>query len=621
MTNQYTVTNIREALVSRAFPTVTIWNRLEGRPRTNTFDRALKAEVRDALWMLTKQWQMGEFQGDDAGSPVFAKLHLDTTRLTKYQANSHPVEEFELNIPLETTVERRPIPFELFEQQDISLDLRLLMGRQWLKQLIRSVGDFDQAYIDQYPIALPDPNLKKDTQLCAHLEVWQTFAAVAGRRMDGYNLYHYLKESNTHHAYDGIPVPDANKSEIDTQATKFTEWFETLYYQPSSTGTDAWASSRLEYQFACSAPTSSGEKVYAAEEYYQGHLDWYNFDLDSTSEGLGNLPTPSTDPRDTNTQTLIPAPISFEGMPNTRWWAFEDRKTNFGDIKPDTTDLAKLLLIEFGLVYANDWFLIPYTLPTGSIASIQGMMVTNAFGERFWIESAGSGLDDKWQRWSMFTNNTKGKANEVADNSLLLLPTVPKTQESSPLEEVMLIRDEIANMVWAIEKTIPLASGQSKSGSEAAIETRNYYQKLLDKNPITAPSYSANISYLAMTDVPEHWIPFVPVHLKDDTREIQLQRAAMPRILENDPQKPRKVRPKTLLMRPGLDPITPSTKREPYFIHEEEVPRAGIRVTQSFQRTRWHNGKAFVWLGVRKQTGRGEGASNLAFDQIVNVKS
>ncbi len=55
-------------------------------------------------------------------------------------------------------------------------------------------------------------------------------------------------------------------------------------------------------------------------------------------------------------------------MPNTRWWAFEDSRTNFGDIKPDTTDIAKLLLIEFGLVYANDWFLLPYALPAGSIA-------------------------------------------------------------------------------------------------------------------------------------------------------------------------------------------------------------------------------------------------------------
>jgi hypothetical protein len=627
MTNPYSISNISEALVLRSFPTVTTWNRLEGRPRTTNFDRALKAEVRDALWMLTKQWQMGEFQGDDAGSPIFAKLHLDMTQLTKYQAGDrsqpsiNPVEKFETNVPLEAKVERRPIPFELFGSQDISLDLRLLMGRQWLK-LIRSVGNFDRAYIEQYPIDLPDPDLKKDAQVCAHQEVWQTFAAVAGRRMDGYKLYVRLKNP-ANHAYDGIPGTAGNESAIDTLATKFIQWFETLYYQPSSP--DAWNSSRLEYQFACSAPTNTGEKVYTADEYYQGHLDWYNFDLDPNSPGLGNLPNPPADPRSTNTQTLIPAPIVFEGMPNTRWWAFEDRKTNFGDINPDTTDLAKLLLIEFGLVYANDWFLIPYTLPTSSIASIRGMMVTNVFGERFWIESAGSGLDDKWQRWSMFTTNKKGNANEVADTSLILLPTVPKIQESSPLEEIVLIRDEMANMVWAIEKTIPLPTGNSKSGSEAAIETHNFYQRLLTKqleeNP-PIPSnldfpYKANISYLAMTSVPEQWIPFVPAHLdNDDNREIQLQRAAMPRILTGAPsdKKPKKVRPRTVLMQLGLE------KKLPYFIHEEKVLRAGVRVTQSFQRTRWHDGQTFVWLGVRKQTGRGQGSSGLAFDKIVDVK-
>jgi hypothetical protein len=621
MIDKYNIANISKALANRSFPTIKTWNRLEGRPRTTNFARALKAEVRDALWMIAKQWQMGEFQGDDAGSPVFAKLHMDMTRLTKYragdlsQANKNPVEKFEENLPLEARVERRPIPFKVFGQ-GISLDLRLLMGRQWLK-LIKPTGNFAQAYIDRYPIAVPDP--KQDAQLCAHQEVWQTFSAVAGRRMDGYSLYNYLKESTNppHHAYDGIAGITGKESDIDTLATKFIQWFETLYLQPASQ--DAWNSSHLEYQFACSAPTPTTEKVYTADEYYQGHLDWYNFDLDPNSEGLGSLPTPPVDPRSTNTQTLIPAPLVFEGMPNTRWWSFEDRKTNFGDIKPDTTDLAKLLLIEFGLVYANDWFLIPYTLPTGSIASIRGMMVTNVFGERFWIEAAGSGLDDKWQRWSMFTINTKGNANEVADTSLLLLPTVPKIQESSPLEEIMLIRDEIANMVWAIEKTIPLPTGSSKSGSEAAIETHNFYQGLIPKppiviNPAVTKINDANISYLAMTSVPEQWIPFVPVHLDGNNRKIQLQRAAMPRILEGDSSKPRKVRPRTVLMQLGLN------KKEPYFIHEEEVPRAGIRVTQSFQRTRGHDGQTFVWLGVRKQTGRGQGSSGLAFDKIVDVK-
>jgi hypothetical protein len=57
-----------------------------------------------------------------------------------------------------------------------------------------------------------------------------------------------------------------------------------------------------------------------------------------------------------------------------------------------------------------------------------------------------------------------------------------------------------------------------------------------------------------------------------------------------------------------------------YYIHEEEIPRAGVRVTKSFQRTRWLNGEVFVWLGMKKKSGRGEGSSGLAFDQIKDVK-
>ena len=37
-------------------PIIKGWNRLEGRPRTVDYSRALRAEVRDALWFLTRQW-------------------------------------------------------------------------------------------------------------------------------------------------------------------------------------------------------------------------------------------------------------------------------------------------------------------------------------------------------------------------------------------------------------------------------------------------------------------------------------------------------------------------------------------------------------------------------------
>ena len=69
MDRRFLIPDIRQALETKAFPTITMWNRQEGRPRTDNFKRALQAEVRDALWMLSRQWQLGEWLGEDAGFP------------------------------------------------------------------------------------------------------------------------------------------------------------------------------------------------------------------------------------------------------------------------------------------------------------------------------------------------------------------------------------------------------------------------------------------------------------------------------------------------------------------------------------------------------------------------
>ena len=58
----------------------------------------------------------------------------------------------------------------------------------------------------------------------------------------------------------------------------------------------------------------------------------------------------------------------------------------------------------------------------------------------------------------------------------------------------------------------------------------------------------------------------------------------------------------------------------PYHLNEEEVPRAGKSVTRAFERARWVDGRSCLWIGRRVRTGRGEGASGLAFDQIVELK-
>ena len=48
----------------------------------------------------------------------------------------------------------------------------------------------------------------------------------------------------------------------------------------------------------------------------------------------------------------------------------------------------------------------------------------------------------------------------------------------------------------------------------------------------------------------------------------------------------------------------------------EEVPRACARITRAWQLARWTDGSTHLWIGRRKQPGRGEGSSGLRFDVI-----
>src|ERR1043166_8977452 len=162
--------DISRALNEGNFPTVLMWNRIEGRPRAHDFSKALKAEVRDALWMLTKQWQIGELNGDDAGTPAFAKIHITSSQFDQFKADSHEQQPFETNVPLETKVEQKRIPF-IRDGKEISIDIRLQMGRYWLKLLKVSGLNFNTQYITKYNFALP-PRDRSTDYIYAHKNIW-----------------------------------------------------------------------------------------------------------------------------------------------------------------------------------------------------------------------------------------------------------------------------------------------------------------------------------------------------------------------------------------------------------------------------------------------------------------
>lgn len=606
---------LANSLAIQQLPAIRRWNRLEGRPRAKDFEQAVRAEVRDPLWNLSRQWQVGEFIGEDAGSPAQASIHIEQSAFQQFGAGAHPLQTFDDTQPLEMRVERQPLGWT-HGNRKLLLDLRLALGRRWRQMLTaKGLGGEFPKFVAEYRIARPDPADPTEADITAHSKVHQRVAAVAGRMMDGGALLAFLEAPGGNVASSGIAGLDpAQTATIDTLGGEFVTWARTLIEEPGSEQ-NGWRDERLEYGARMTTEPQGGparfeDESLIADEIYDGRLDWYHFDREPPAV----RPQPAVLAQDP--VVFIPSPLVFGGMPHPRWWQFEEGATNFGAIDPATSDIGKLLFLEHVLLYANDWYIFPYTVRAGSNALVRGLSVTNVFGERFWIQAAGAKDTQSWQGWGLFANSATDDILDVSDRHVTVLSTAPKIQDSESQEVQWFIRDELANMVWAIEQQVRAPNGQIVRGAELAMETRRYFVDMLGA-PVQAPAATnAAYRYDLMTRVPEQWIPFVPVHKEGDNRLTKLQRAAMPRLIEGDPNPPARVRPRTQLLRVGLD----QTPREHLFVENEEVPRAGVQVYDGFRRTRWYNGQTFVWRGIQKRVGRGEGSSGLAFDTLVPKK-
>jgi hypothetical protein len=144
----------------------------------------------------------------------------------------------------------------------------------------------------------------------------------------------------------------------------------------------------------------------------------------------------------------------------------------------------------------------------------------------------------------------------------------------------------------------------------------SYFEQRVTPEEALPEETDATIRYRLGNTVPENWIPFIATRVPGAARALRLQRASMPRLTDAIPDS--RVEPRGGVLRVGLDGVG---QREPYFLHQEQVLRAGVVVTRAFQRARWFDGKVFTWIGRRKQTGRGQGASGLEFDRIESVAS
>lgn len=155
-------------------------------------------------------------------------------------------------------------------------------------------------------------------------------------------------------------------------------------------------------------------------------------------------------------QITIPAPVTVRGTPAVRFWEFEDARVEYGLMPAGPGDLAQLMMVEYTSSYGNDWFVIPVELQVGSLTTVDSLVITDTFGVRTLARPIGDRALPK-PNWSLFQHaylRTAGAASMgVASNLFFLAPALPRSLESKAPEDVLLMRDEMANVAWAIEKS------------------------------------------------------------------------------------------------------------------------------------------------------------------------
>ena len=515
--------------------------------------------------MLGRQWQIGEFRGEDAGTPIAVQISGRSQSFTAWRpgpaAAANGPAKLDPDKPLEAEVER-----EGTSSSKLGMRQKAEAGSLLVSALADAGVDLRAALLKACPLQVDVPPPSNPAP--AGWDVDPLWRVIARSTPDGLAAAMSL-ESGTADWLAG-----ASSAATDA-AANWLMWFRNQVAPDESTS--AWVSDQLEYQFALRAGSGDQQLLFEAPSHDGGPVDWYSFDY--APAGRINLDGDAPSLIEKFSSTVLATPLRYAGMPADRLWQFEEGSVNFGQINVQIHDPARLCFIEFASIFGNDWFSVPLDLPSGSFNEFDEVSYTTTFGDRFIVPMA----DDSKRsgHFRMFGVSIAGQA-EQAKPGLFVPPPGRRSQTGRALEEIMFVRDESANMAWAIEKKV-----QGRSG-----DPRNRADEQSNVRPLSALQAGAELRYTLETTVPSNWIPLVPVPVNGDGG-FKLRKGTM---TDSDQ---------------SMSEILSST---PFDLHEEEVLREGLRVSRVPILARTATGRTVRWVARESGVGRGEAASRLAFD-------
>ena len=259
---------------------------------SSSLTRGLSACIADPLWLVTRQWQLGELHGEDAASPVLVSwavqsVPLDTLATTTGAAAL-------TDTPLEVLVERED-PWSGPGGLRLSADMGLLLLGLLAERGLQADAERLRGAVQlRLPVTAADPPV---LQLLARRSLHATPLLAEPDR--------------------AIAALVASLSAAAREA--LTRW--TGLVRGHCEGVDGGASrgDRQEYAFQAATKlpgageTLEVETVLAAPAYPGGHLDWDSFEMTRGATRLrGRRPDPKVIPA---AAVVMPTAVRYRGMP------------------------------------------------------------------------------------------------------------------------------------------------------------------------------------------------------------------------------------------------------------------------------------------------------------------
>jgi hypothetical protein len=543
--------------------------RLEPQVATGDPETGLQAQVWDPLWLLGRQWQVGEWVGEDTGTPLAVRVEADFEPFVAWHpgrtSGSTAPEEW---LPLAPGELLGP----LVEAEPAAASRSELATAGWA--LVEALLDLGQ---DRAAAALrvrfPAPDAPASAEDLVP-DAWSGSAAVlAGRGIDAAAVAAALSAGLPPWWAAALRGGAARRAQADEALAQWLAWFG-AEVQPVA-GPSSWLPERLEYEFGL----ATGSTVLRAPAHAGGEVVWTDLEL------LPSGTPPAGAPVEPLAARMVAAPLTYPGMPASRFWEFEDAQIDLGSVWADPHELARLLVVEAALVTGGDWVVVPFDVPAGGIVRIRSVSYTDTFGSTWLVEPE----EVEPGSWRMFEVTDADGATHVPG---LVVPPPETTALAGPvLEDVGFLRDEGANLVWGIAHLAQGAGGRPAvpaSGADAA-----------PRRGVSPAAAEPVLMYSLMTGIPATWVPYLPRAAGPDG--VALVRGRIPRF----------DRDCVPLAPPMIGTLLPAHP----VLQSAEVPREGVRVRRVPMIARLGDGRWRSWTSRRVSPGRGEAESGLRYDQ------